>query len=261
MTSAFVIERAAGGLRRVRIATDEAPHLGPDSVARLRTVVETVNADADARVLFVEGGERHFCSGATRDLLLAPDAAGAIAPLMRELPRLLMSVRVPTVALMRGHAVGGGFVLGLWCDLVFLAEEALYGTNFVSLGFTPGMGSTVALEEALGGPMARELLLSGCLVKGRELKARGAPLGHGVVPRAEVEERALAFAEASSSASLAAVVATKQHLVARRRARFESVIDEECELQAAALSRAGTRASINESYAVSLFAQEPEEES
>src|SRR5207244_2774058 len=157
-----------------------------EDLERFRDVVARIAENDEVRAVVVEGGARQFCAGANRDLLLRPDADAAINSLVGEAARLVLDIPVPTVAAMVGHAVGGGLMLGLGCDVAVFAEEALYTANFISLGFTPGMGSTTLLPELFGPPLARELLLTGRTMTGAELKTLAPSLAHAVVPRSGV---------------------------------------------------------------------------
>lgn len=244
------VERGEGPVAVLRVATDEHPYLGPGTVEALARAVASIARDTDVRAVVVAGGERHFCAGASREALLGAEVRGETIPFYAtELARIVLSIPVPTVAAMAGHAVGGGFVLGLWCDAYRLAEEGLYGANFVALGFTPGMGATVALEEAVGASFARELLLGGRLVKGRDL--RGSPLGHTVVPRADVHRRAHALAASLAEGSPAAVRLLKATLARRRRERLDAAARDERAMHEAlfgADAAAATRAEIDLRY-------------
>jgi enoyl-CoA hydratase/carnithine racemase len=241
-----VIERLEGGIAALHLTTEERPHVGPAEVEALGAAVAALAADEGVRAVVVEGGGRRFCLGATRETLTAPDAAARLAHLTHELPRLILQIPVPAVAAMAGHAVGGGFALGLWCDVVLLGEESLYGANFATLGFTPGMGSTVVVEEALGAALARELLFTGRLVKGREL-GRGTLAG-AVGPRAEVVGRARALAREIAAAPREVLVLMKSALAARRRARLEAALVEEKAMHDRLFADEATRRRVAEAY-------------
>jgi enoyl-CoA hydratase/carnithine racemase len=167
-----------------------------------------------------------------------------------DLPTLLLSIQVPTIAAMAGHAIGGGLIMGLWCDIPVLAEESMYGMNFMALGFTPGPGSILGLEDTLGAPLAHELVLTGRLVKGRELKMNGCPLAHAIVPRAEVRTRALSIAQELADIPREALVLLKQVLAERRGRAFREVVKDEVAMQKTLFSSPVTRAEIAERYAV-----------
>ena len=87
-------------------------------------------------------------------------AAGNLMVRDLSLPHQLLEFPVPTIAAMEGHAVGGGLVLALLCDVVVAASERRFGLNFTDLGLTPGMGSTRLLAELVGHHFAAEMLLT-----------------------------------------------------------------------------------------------------
>ena len=121
---------------------------------------------------------------------------------------------------MEGHAIGGGFALGLCADIVLMAAESRYGANFIRYGFTPGMGITGLLTHALGPLFAHELLLSGELIKGDRFRQHGG-FNH-VVPKSEVLPRALDLAVRIGENPPTATGPLKTMLSAPKRALFES---------------------------------------
>jgi len=240
------------GVACLRIASDEAPYAEDWFAPALESAVEKLKEDEGLRAVVLEGGERTFSAGASRELLLSREEATVVWRYAPAIARAILSIPVPSVAAMGGHALGGGFILGLWCDVVVMAEESLYGANFITLGITPGMGSTAILEEAVGAPLARELLFTGRLLKGRELKAACGGIAHAIIPRAEVRGRALAIAREMAQAPREALVLLKAALAGRRRAVFERAVHEEQEMHAMLFAREDTRARIEARYGRSL---------
>lgn len=236
---------AGASVATVSVVTDEGPYFDREALGRLRDCLAEVCADDSIDCVLFEGGERNFCAGASAELLTAPSASDDVAQLMIETAQLVLEVPVPTIAVMSGHAVGGGLMLGLWCDIAFLADESLYGANFLDLGFTPGMGATVLAEEAFGPRLGRELLLTGRLVKGREIRnGGGAPIAHAVAPRTEVRPLALRRAAEIAALPRHAVVMVKRHLAERRGTRLMSALSEEIAMHREVLNRADTKARI-----------------
>jgi enoyl-CoA hydratase/carnithine racemase len=254
------VKHITDNVASLRVATDESPYLGGWFVPGLRDAVGRLQADETIRAVVVEGGEHYFSAGASRTALLTTEPKDTFPTYVAELPRLLLSLPTPTVAAMAGHAIGGGLVLGLWCDVAVLAEESMYGANFMALGFTPGMGSTAILAEALGELLARELLFTGRLMTGRELKMAGSPLAHAIVPRTEVRRRAIAIAQEMAEVPREALTLLKQALAARRRAVLEQALKEEQAMHAVLFAREETRQQIAARYAVSDAARGRENE-
>jgi polyketide biosynthesis enoyl-CoA hydratase PksI len=227
---ALEIEHVADGVVSLRIATNENPYIEASFISALAKRVQELGADAGVRAIVVEGDSQYFSAGASREALLANDPEAALLPKIAQIPRLVLSLPVPTIAAMAGHAIGGGFLTGLWCDIVVLAEESLYGMNAIELGLTPVMGSSVILEEVLGALLARELLFAGRMVTGHEIKEWGGPLAHNVVPRAQVRERAYSIARDIADKPQKAVSLYKRALSAKRQAVLEQAIVVEKEL-------------------------------
>ncbi len=240
------LERLEDGIVSLRVASDHEPYFASDLADRLSAAADELVREDSARVLVLKGGARYFSAGASRESLLASNASQVVSSYAARLPGLVLGLPLPSIAAMEGHAIGGGFMLGLWCDLAILAEESLYGANFMALGFMPGMGATILLEEALGPARGRDMLLSGRLAKGRML--RGAPGLHGVVPRGRVSEDALALAREIAEAPRRTLVLCKRALAARRLERLERALTDERAAQAESFSLPETRQRILDRY-------------
>jgi len=247
--NSLALDRIKDSIASLRISTDENPYIETWFVLSLADAVERLKADETVRAVIVEGGTRYFSAGASRDALLSAGPQTTIPNYAAKVPKILLSLPVPAIAAMAGHAIGGGLALGLWCDIAVLAEESLYGANFMALGFTPGMGSIGVLEEAVGAPLAHELLFTGRLIKGRELKASGGPLAHAVVPRAEVRSRAISIASEMAEVPREALVLLKQTLSAKRRVNLEQAVEAEQAMHKDIFAHKETRMRIDERYA------------
>ncbi len=196
----------------------------PALVAELRAAFAAVAAHPGYRVVVVTGYDNYFCSGGTRDELMAIHAR---ALRFSDLPVYDLALRceLPVIGALQGHAVGGGFVMGLYADFPILGRECLYTANFMNFGFTPGMGATLMLPLRLGQALGQELLYSGESYRGGELQERGCPLR--VVPRKDVLPAALQLAASLAAKPRAALVTLKQHLARPAREQLEETVRQE----------------------------------
>ncbi|WP_234347583.1 beta-ketoacyl synthase N-terminal-like domain-containing protein, partial [Streptomyces specialis] len=179
----------------------------------LERVFARIDARADVRVVVLTGGESVFNLGATPralERLADHETRFTDTPFVYE---GLLRCRRPVVAAMRGHASGGGMAFGLYADLVVLDRDGSYSANFLSYGFTPGMGATSVLEHRLGAALATEMFLTGRHYSGRELAERGVTLP--VVGSSEVLPTALDLARSIAARPPAAVAALKAELAGR----------------------------------------------
>jgi len=157
------------------------------TVPLLEDALVNLGSDAAVNVIVLEGLPDVFCSGGSRDMLLAL-ARQRRTPADVLLPKRVLDVPVPVIAAMAGHAVGGGFALGACADIVLLARESRYGLPFMNFGFTPGMGTTRLLEHVLSPAIAHELLYTGEHVRGTHFENKGG--FNYVLPKAEVVPKA-----------------------------------------------------------------------
>lgn len=181
-------EVAAGGLRpSVRLEMDEfgvavvtmdqPEHnnsFTPDLIEGLMAAFWQIWNDQRVKAVVLTGSDRVFSMGGTKEQLIAisnQEISFTDAPFLYA---GLLLTEVPVVTAVRGHASGGGLLLGLFGDLVVLSADGVYSCPFTKYGFTPGMGATYILERRLGRNLALEMMLTARSYTGAELAARGA---------------------------------------------------------------------------------------
>ena len=117
----------------------------------IRTAIETRE---DMLVALVEGEGAHFSAGADisefdevfRDAAATRDYGDAVQDGLRA----LMDLDRPTIAVIRGVAIGGGLALALACDLRFCAADAHLALTPAKLGLIFGHAETRRLVELVG---------------------------------------------------------------------------------------------------------------
>lgn len=200
-----------------------------------------VERQPDCKVVILTGYDNYFASGGTQEQLLnLSDGRGAFTD--RALYSLPLHCPVPVISAMQGHGIGGGFVLGLFADLVVLGRENIYTTNFMRYGFTPGMGATFILPQKLGIALASEMMLSANNYRGEELQQRGIPFP--VVPRDQVMARALELAQTLAEKPRVSLIALKDHLSAPLRAALPATIAQEVAMHAVTFAQPEVKSKI-----------------
>jgi enoyl-CoA hydratase len=196
----------------VAIVTLRAPRrrnaLTAPMVRELVEICEAIDADADIGAVVVQAEGASFCAGADRAMLEAagrdPSTTGnyeALSLAYRAFVRV-GDLQPPTVAAVRGHAVGAGVNLMLATDLRVVAETARIMPGFHHIGLHPGGGHFMLLGRLAGREAAAALSVFGQEVDGRRAAALG--LAWEALPEGEVEPRALALArEAGRDPALA----------------------------------------------------------
>ncbi len=170
----------------------------PSMVDDLISACEEIDADSGLGAVVIRAEGASFCAGAHRETL----ARAGQDPTRDDNYKLLGQtyrafVRVgelapPTVAAIRGAAVGAGVNLALATDLRVMAHDARLITGFGRIGIHPGGGHFALLGRLAGREAVAALGLFGLEVDGRRAVQLG--LAWESLPEAEVEPRALELA-------------------------------------------------------------------
>lgn len=168
------VERRADGVVVLTLALPERRNaMTAELTAAWTAALAELHGDRDLRAVVVTGEGSAFCSGGDLSWIAeSPDlTVDAIRDRMLPFYRAWLGIRdleVPTIAAVNGHAVGAGLCLALACDLRYAAAGATLSAPFTALGMHAGMAATWLLPEAVGLPIARELLFTGRRVEADE---------------------------------------------------------------------------------------------
>jgi enoyl-CoA hydratase/carnithine racemase len=180
----------------------------------LWSVLEAVRDDPDVRVVLFRGaGERAFSAGADiGEFGTAPSyVESRRARADRDVWGLMLSIMKPMVAAVHGYAYGAGCELALLCDFRIAADDARFALPEVTLGYIPSAGGTQTLPRAVPPGVAREMVLTGEPIDAARALAVG--LVNRVVPRAQLDDEAMAVAETLAGLPAGAVRAAKEAMV------------------------------------------------
>jgi enoyl-CoA hydratase len=194
--------------------------LALETLEQLADEVERLSGDQSVRVIAITGsGTRIFCAGA--DLPRVRDLPGAeVTERGSRACDRIAAAPVPTLALMNGHAVGGGIDLALACDWRIAAQGAKLRFIHNELGYCPPWGGAQRLSRLLGAGVALRLFATCDLLSADEARTMG--LVDAVLPREKLLGRAESLAGRVARSSRAAVAATKPLLGAMEATGHEA---------------------------------------
>ncbi len=163
--------------------------------ARLRNLLDALETDDSAKVLIITGaGERAFVAGADIERLAKMDTTDAFDQ-MTSGHRLFLRIREypkPTIAMVNGFALGGGFELALSCDMIVASESAVFGFPEITLDTMPGWGGTQLAPRKMGPNRAMEMVLTGRHYSAQECREFG--FINRLVPPAQLRSAAFDLA-------------------------------------------------------------------
>jgi enoyl-CoA hydratase/carnithine racemase len=184
--------------------------------AALPDVLAGPAADPEVRALVVTGAGPSFCAGADlAGLLGGDDPLDPMADLrahnlaaqaaLREFPK-------PTIAMIRGHCIGGGVEIAAACDLRFADPSSVFGVTPAKVGIVYPPSSTRALMDLVGPATAKYLLFSGELVDAATALRTG--LVDRLVEADELEAEVRRFTDVLAARSALTQQATKEVVAA-----------------------------------------------
>ena len=161
--------------------------LAEDDLAELSRVLDEA-AQLKPRALILRGEGKGFCAGRNikglnpREDDATAYLAGVVTPVLKKIDNF----PAPTFAAVHGPCLGVGLGLALACDVVYVSEDAKFGSPFANLGATLDSGGHSLFVERLGTHRAMDLIITGELISGAEAVRAG--LFSRAVPAEELLE-------------------------------------------------------------------------
>jgi enoyl-CoA hydratase/carnithine racemase len=187
------------GLLTIRLARPKANALNSELVTELRETISAAASDASVRGAILASAVPGIFSAGFDAREIFPYGAVEIKTFFTNFTRLchgILDFPKPLVAAVEGHAMAGGAIIALACDLrVFGEGKYGYALNEINLGLVLSQGIRDMAVAAMGAAAARELFLEGVTIDPSRAHAIGlacelAPAG-STLERSEARVRAL----------------------------------------------------------------------
>ena len=217
----------------------------------LTEIFREIASRVDDRVVIVTGAGDDFCSGADLSgrggagAANAGDAAGAgagggagaqnqvhhLAAMRRVNDACIALQRLPqpTIAKVRGVAVGAGCNLALGCDLVVASQTARFSEIFARRGLSLDFGGSWLLPRRIGMHRAKELALLAEIVSASDALEMG--LVNRVLSDGEVDAFVDNWARKLAAGPPIALAQTKRLLNNSLNVTLEEALDDEAAAQ------------------------------
>ena len=160
--NALRIERDDDILRIVLCRPDSRNAFDADLIGELAEAFVDVGK---ARAVVLQGEGPSFCAGADIEWMrqsatLSPDENVADANALRRMFEAIDTCPAPVIAVVQGHALGGGAGLVATADIAIAHERTAFAFSEVKLGIIPAVISPYALRK-IGESAARRYFVTG----------------------------------------------------------------------------------------------------
>ncbi len=181
------------------------------TLLRMRALLAELRVDREVWAVAIRGaGDQAFCAGADLKERRSMNEE-QVAAFVRDIRGTMDDVAAlpqPTLAVINGHAFGGGCEMALACDLRILAADAQIGLTETSLAIIPGAGGCARLPRLVGGARAKQMILLAERLNADQALAIG--LVHEVAPAGQTQAAAERMLQELTSKGPLALQAAKE---------------------------------------------------
>ena len=203
--SSIEYEKKAG-IARINL---NRPPLNVLNIAMMREICDAVSEcqkDSSVKMLVIAGKGKAF-SGGVDVADHTKDKVNDMTEVFHKMCSLVYQFPQPTLALVNGHALGGGCELAMCCDMLIASDAAKFGQPEIKLGVFPPIAAIV-LPRIVGRKNAMEIILSGELLDANEALRIG--LVNKVVPYEKLAETGQNFIDKFAALSAIVLRVTKE---------------------------------------------------
>jgi enoyl-CoA hydratase/carnithine racemase len=231
---ALVLVEDRGAVRHLVVNRPEKRNaLSGDVIRELGAAVEAAAGDDSVRVVVLRGEGAMFSSGMDlndlRNLSENPERTREGRRPILQAWNLLEEMPKPTICQIHGAALGGAFELALACDFRTMAEDAVAGIMEVRVGLLPDVGGCSRLPAVVGLGNAKELIMTGKVIDGREAHRIG--FANRVAPAEELDAVTEALANELLACAPRAVGLAKRVLDAAAKPALALTLEQEVAAQ------------------------------
>lgn len=159
MTDSFVSVETKNGASFLTLKRAPLNVLDIATLTQLESALAELTRDESLRVLVLKAEGKMFSAGV--DVAdHTPDKVGAMIPLFDRVCRALANFPAPTLAVVHGHALGGGCELILCCDLAVMVDTAKIGQPEIQLAAIAPIAA-MRLPQLVGYRNAADMLFTG----------------------------------------------------------------------------------------------------
>jgi len=188
------------------------------TMEELNTALSAVKArELEVRALVITAeGEKAFSAGVDVGDH-TPDKVGRMIEVFHQIFHHLDGLTIPTIAAVKGAALGGGCELAIFCDMVVASDTLKIGQPEIKVGVFPPLAAVV-LPYLIPEKRAFELIAGGEVIRAAEAHALG--LVNKVVPLASFDEEFGKFLRIFTTLSGPVLRSTKKAIRAARGQAF-----------------------------------------
>src|SRR3954451_1533068 len=223
-----------GAVRHVVLARSEKRNaLSGEVIQALGDAFRGAANEESVRVVVVRGEGAMFSAGMDlADLRALSENPRGLRSFRREILaiwNLLEEMPKATICQIHGACLGGAMELALACDMRVMAEDAVTGLLEARIGLLPDVGGCSRLPAVVGVGRAKELIMTGAVIDGREAHRIG--FANRIAPADGLEEAVAGLCGELLACAPLAVGLAKRVMDAAAKPALASTLEQEVTAQ------------------------------
>ena len=187
-----------------------------DMWTAVETILDDFVRDPEVRVVVLTGaGGKAFVSGADiskfADERQSEDAVQRYNALVEKIYSHIYEFPKPTIAMIRGHCIGGGLNLAICCDVRIATDGSRFSLPAAKLGLGYGYPGLRRYMQTVGAPVTKEIFFSARQYNATDALARG--MINSIVADGELEPTVMDLANTIAGNAPLTVATVKQCLI------------------------------------------------
>lgn len=159
------------GVARITLNRPPLNILNIVMMKEINSALESLDSRDDAKLLLIDHDGKAFSAGVDIKDHTA-DKVEEMIDVFHRIFRLLNALELPTLAVVKGAALGGGCELATFCDMVVASEKASFGQPEIKAGVFPPIAAVI-FPYLIGRNRALELALTGEVIGAEEAERIG----------------------------------------------------------------------------------------
>ncbi|MDO8805837.1 MAG: enoyl-CoA hydratase-related protein [Elusimicrobiota bacterium] len=174
-TIEFELAKSVGTIWLARPETHNA--FNEVMISEVNDCFQAIAGDAGVRMIVLRGRGKSFCAGADLNWLKSAakytyDENYAEGLRLAKCFYAVYTANKPTICIVHGSSIGGANGFAAACDFTYCTDETVFSLSEVKIGIVPACISPYVVKR-VGEYGARDLMLTGRRIKGREAAASG----------------------------------------------------------------------------------------
>ncbi|MFX0025905.1 MAG: enoyl-CoA hydratase/isomerase family protein [Candidatus Hermodarchaeota archaeon] len=221
MTNDLIIVEKAKNIGKIIFNNGSLNILTIAMMEKINEALEDFLEDQSLKAVIFDHNGKAFSAGVD-----VGDHIGDKAPKMIKefhgIFRKLNKLKCPTIASIKGAALGGGCEIAIFCDIVLTSDKAKFGQPEIKVGVFPPI-AVLAFPQIIGNKKAFELIMLGETIDANEAQKLG--ISNHVFPHDSYEQEFSKFIDSFNDLSTIVLQYTKKVFNIALGIDFETQLD------------------------------------